>query len=177
MREWIGQGREEGQMSGWLDRRVERDEGCRRVRKGRVILLGRLRSRGRVGGIDKRQYLDQSKSLVTVNCLCFSQVMLPCPRKPNSLFLYFFFFIFVYRISLHLCTSVCVCVYTYNVLYNIILLLFPLFFFSFLFVFSLSLYHALILFFSLNYNFARRKPEFFSFYYQNIIMSQKPTQL
>lgn len=47
-------------MSGWLDRRVERDEGCRRsgrvpeVRKGRVILLGRLRSRGRVGGIDKR---------------------------------------------------------------------------------------------------------------------------
>lgn len=32
------------------------EEGLRvpEVRKGRVILLGRLRSRGRVGGIDKR---------------------------------------------------------------------------------------------------------------------------
>lgn len=52
-----------------------------------VILLGRLFNQGGAGGIiDKHQYLDQSKNLVTVNCLRFSQVMLPCPRKPNSLF-------------------------------------------------------------------------------------------
>lgn len=93
-----------------------------------------------------------------MNCLCFSQVMLPCPRKPNSLFLYFFLF-FVYRISLHLCTSVCVCVYTYNVLYNII---FILLFFSFLFVFSLSIMLSYSLF-SFKLQFCTEKTRISSF--------------
>lgn len=128
------------------------------------IPLGCLPNRGGAAVVlsINASILDQSKNLVTVNCLRFSQVMLPCPRKPNSLF---------NRIS----ASMYVCVYTCVITYNIILLL--SFFFAFiLLTLSCSYYFPFI-----NYNsfFSARKKTriFLHFILEYYHVSQKPTQL
>lgn len=127
------------------------------------ILLGCLPNRGGAAVVlsINASILDQSKNLVTVNCLRFSQVMLPCPRKPNSLF---------NRIS----ASMYVCVYTCVITYNIILLL--SFFFTFI-LFTLSCSYYSLLLITILFSLHGKKPEFSSFILEYYHVSQKPTQL
>lgn len=126
-----------------------------------MILLGRLFNQGGAGGIiDKRQYLDQSKNLVTVNCLRFSQVILPCPRKPNSLFT---------RISASMYVCVCMHVYIYIYIYNIASCFFNLAFFTFI-LFSIMF----LLFPFINYIFRTEKNQNFFFYIGILLCHKNP---